>query len=83
MTDTSVSSESKGNVLARDLHGTFYIVPIEAMLQYAVNDAETLTAVTRAWEAAEGGEDVEGYTLDDVWPWPDPWIVPVNPPVPY
>ena len=74
MTDTQGSSEPKGNVLARDLKGTFYIVPVEAMLQYAVNDGETLTAVTRAWETNERGEDVEAYN------WLPPlWFTPVPP----
>ena len=74
MTNAQGKSERKGNVLARDLNGTFYLVPAEAMLQYAVNDPATLTAVTRAWEANERGErsdDVQAYWEGDIL-WANP-----------
>jgi hypothetical protein len=74
MTDAQGSSKPKGNVLTRDLNGTFYIVPVEALLQYAVNDPETLTSVTRAWEANERGErgdDVQAYWAGDIL-WANP-----------
>jgi hypothetical protein len=76
MTDAQGSSKAKGTVLARDLNGTFYIVPVEAMLQYAVNDPKTLTSVTKAWEANERGErgdDVQAYWEGDIL-WANPVV---------